>query len=128
MIAGGVAEHNVAMTEPSGGPNRTLVGLVAIAFLVGALGVWWWDPSGHWAEGAIGGLVRIGVVIGCLWLALPGRFGSAPGTKISMKLFLGVMLVVAVICWRPRAVLIIIPLLGVIGFIAVVLKPRATRP
>lgn len=115
------------MTDEYQGPSRLLVGIMALGFLAGAAVVWWVDPEGQWAKGAIGGMVRLGVVIGCLWLALPGRFGSVVGTKITMKLFFVVFAAVAVICWRPRLVLLVIPLLGVIGFIAVVLKPRTTQ-
>ena len=115
------------MTDENQGPNRPLVGVVAVVFLVGAAAVWWADPAGQWADGAIGTMIRVGVVIGCLWLALPGRFGSAIGTKVSPKLFFVVIAAVSVICWRPRMALLVIPLLGVIGFIAVMLKPRTTQ-
>ena len=115
------------MTGESQGPSRPLVGVVSLAFLLGAACVWWVDPGGQWAEGAIGAMVRVGVVIGCLWLALPGRFGSAAGTKISLKLYFIVIAGVAVNCWRPRMVLLVIPLLGLIGFISVVIKPRTTQ-
>ena len=115
------------MMDENQGPSRPLVGIVAVGFLAGAVAVWWADLDGQWAKGAIGTMIRIGVVIGCLWLALPGRFGSTAGTKISLKLFFIVIIGVGVICWRPRMVLYVIPLLGAISFIAVVLKPRTTQ-
>ncbi len=115
------------MTDEHQGPSRPLVGFMSLAFLAGAAVVWWVDPDGHWAEGAIGTMIRVGVVVGCFWFALPGRFGSAVGTKITPKLFVTIFIAVAVVCWRPRLVLLVIPLLGVIGFIAVVLKPRTTQ-
>jgi hypothetical protein len=121
------SEHNAVMSDENQGPSRPLVGIVSLGFLAGAVVMWWWDPSGQWAEGAFGTMIRVGVVIGCLWLALPGRFGSRAGTKISPGLFVIVIASVAVICWRPRLVLLVIPLLGVISFVAVVLKPRTTQ-
>ena len=54
-------------------------------------------------------------------------FVSRAGTKISPSLFVIVIAAVAVVCWRPRLVLMVIPLLGVISFVAVVLKPRSTQ-
>jgi len=127
LTDGTASDHSAVMTEENRGPNRPLVGFVSLGFLLGAILVWWWDPAGHWAEGAIGGMIRIGVVVGCLWLALPGRFGTAAGTKVSPKLFWVVIAAVAVVCWRPRLVLVVIPLLGAISFLAVVLKPRVSQ-
>jgi hypothetical protein len=120
-------EHNAGMRDENQGPSRPLVGFVSLGFLAGAVFMWWWDPAGQWAEGAFGTMIRVGVLIGCLWLALPGRFGSRAGTKISPSLFVIVIAAVAVVCWRPRLVLMVIPLLGVISFVAVVLKPRSTQ-
>ena len=127
MILWAISEHNDGMTDENQGPSRPLVGIVSLGFLAGAVVVWWVDPSGQWAEGAFGTMIRVGVVVGCLWLALPGRFGSRAGTKISPSLFVIVIAAVAVICWRPRLVLLVIPLLAAISFVAVVLKPRSTQ-
>ena len=119
--------HNAAMSENNQGPSRPLVGLVALGFLAAAVAVWWIDPDGQWAEGAKGGMVRIGVVFVCLWLALPGRFGSTPGTKITLKLFFIVIGIMAALAFRPKLFMVLLPFLGVITFIAVLFKPRTTQ-
>jgi len=127
LIPRGISEHNARMGEKNRGPSRSLVGLVALGFLAAAAAVWWFDPEGQWAEGAKGGMIRIGVVFVCLWLALPGRFGSTPGTKITLKLFFIVVGVMAAFAWKPKVFLMLLPFLGVITFIAVVFKPRTTQ-
>ena len=62
--------------------NRNLLGIVAgILLLLGGI-THFFGPGGNSASGFAGGCVRVGVVLGALWLALPqilATVASMPG-------------------------------------------------
>ncbi len=115
------------MSSENQAANRPLVGVLSLGCLVSA-GVLWWQGS-QWGgtEGAIGALTRVGIVMGVLWFALPGRLGTPLGSKISPRVFFFTLGGIALIGAKPRIVFMMIPLLGVLGFVALILKPRSSQ-
>ena len=107
--------------------NRPLVGVVSLACFTGAAVVWWQFDDRPWSTAAVGSLTRIGLVMAALWLALPGRFGAIAGAKLSPKVFMFVLAGVALVAARPRTLLFMLPLLAVLGFFALVIRPRSTQ-
>jgi hypothetical protein len=105
--------------------NRTAVGVMALACLTVALAIEpWTADSSNFAlwQSALG---RVGVVMGALWLALPGRNQEGASWNLSPK-FLGGVLVAMILTIRipPR---LLIPGAIVLGVILLVLRPRPKR-
>ncbi len=70
--------------------------------------------------GAGGSLLRVGVVLGALWLALPDRY--VPGIKgISLWQGLSALLVMVAVVRRP---FVVIPVLMILGALSVFARPR----
>jgi hypothetical protein len=65
--------------------NRNLLGIVAaILLLLGGI-THFFGPGGNSASGFAGGCIRVGLVLGALWLALPqilATIASLPGWLI----------------------------------------------
>ncbi len=71
-------------------------------------------------DGAGGSLLRVGIVLGALWLALPDRY--VPGTKsISWWHGLSVLLMMVAVVRRP---LVVIPVLMILGVLSLFARPR----
>ncbi|MBW3541680.1 MAG: hypothetical protein KY476_15535 [Planctomycetes bacterium] len=113
--------------------NRPLTGVISLV-LLGAWVVLWvvrGDPGD--ATGAAGendstvrmwqgACLRVGLLMGALWLALPSKNREAAWANFSLPmlaLFVGIVVAVAM---RPR---IAIPLLIVLGLAALIIRPRA---
>jgi hypothetical protein len=99
--------------------RRKWVGLVAAACLLGAggLSLWVETPLGN---PTVGVLVRIGVVLGALWLALPRRGEHFVWSK---ALYPGIAIIIAFAILR-RAAWWLVPLAGVVGLLLVILRPK----
>lgn len=102
--------------------NRPLVGIIALVCLCAFVGLWFaGDETSEnpklWAA-AFG---RVGLLMGALWLALPTRDRPAAWAEVSSNTFLGLVLAVIGIAWRPK---VAIPVVVVLGILALVLKPR----
>jgi hypothetical protein len=122
-----ISEHNGRMSSENQAANRPLVGVLSLGCLVAAGVLWWQDPDWGGAEGAIGALIRVGIVMGVLWFALPGRLGTPIGSKISPKVFVFTLGGIALVAARPRIIVMLIPLLAVLGIAALILKPRSSQ-
>ncbi len=97
--------------------RRLIGGLAVVGLLVGGVLCLW---SEHQAGGAGGSLLRAGVVMGALWLALPQRL--VPGAKVfSIWQGLAFLSVVVAIVRRPW---IVLPLLVILGFLSLFARPR----
>ena len=59
--------------------RRTTLGILAILLLVVGFIVAWRGPEDGSAAGLAGGCVRVGLVLGALWLALPQITALAKG-------------------------------------------------
>jgi|GEM_PF-3977379 hypothetical protein len=79
--------------------SRNTLGIVAALLLLAGIVIWWRGPGGENALGLAFGCIRVGLVLGALWLAFPqlaalakvvpaalwGRFAGKgkPGVKSS---------------------------------------------
>ncbi|MGD9855762.1 MAG: hypothetical protein AB7U20_12525 [Planctomycetaceae bacterium] len=111
------------MSDRSVPVNRTLVGVIAAACLCAGLVIMVVEsPSNMWCAA----FLRVGLVCGAFWLALPGRGREAAWANVSPQLILGVLLAALVFVSRPRIFVILLIPLAVIGFF---LRPRGrARP
>lgn len=94
--------------------NRNLVGVIALTLMIGAGVVWLLKPDQYlmW----LSALLRVGIVMSLLWLALP-EFQRFPNWML--KVGLGIVLVIASVR-SPRALALAIGVLLLFAF----LKPR----
>jgi hypothetical protein len=103
--------------------NRTLVGVIAAACLGIGLVIMLVDsPENMWCAA----FIRIGLLCGAFWLALPAKGREAAWANLSPRVLLGVLLAGLVIVSRPRLFLILVIPLAVLGLL---LRPRGhARP
>ena len=71
-------------------------------------------------DGAGGSLLRVGLVLGTLWLALPVRYVPS-GKSLSIWQGLGVLSVMVAVVKSPWVVL---PLLAIMGVLRLFMRPR----
>jgi hypothetical protein len=60
--------------------NRNLLGIIAAILLFLGFVTWQFGPGGNSASSFAGGCIRIGLVLGALWLALPQILATIAGT------------------------------------------------
>lgn len=106
--------------------SRPLVGILAIIGLGGGLVLLVWDTS----TAALGGtLLRVGVLLGALWLALPLRKSSTTAARFSPFVLVAILGVLMFAVRRPGAIVPSLLLLAVLGLL---LRPwrswRGTDP
>lgn len=98
--------------------QRSLIGWLALVGLLGGVGLCLWQANLQ--DGTGGSLLRVGLVLGALWQALPER--CVPGAKLfSFWQILVMFLVMMAVVRRPWIVLPVLLILGVIGLFA---RPR----
>ena len=98
--------------------QRRLIGWLALLGLLGGGGLCLWEANLQ--DGAGGSLLRVGLVLGALWQALPER--CVPGAKLfsfwhGLVMFLVMMAVVR----RPW---IVLPVLMIVGLLSLFARPR----
>lgn len=103
--------------------RKLIVGILAIVCGATAAGVFFFTPDGL-QNPLMGFSVRLGIVLGALWLALP-----ASGESLVWLKMLPVVLVVAIVCVRGggRALIWIIPLGIVAGIVIAFIRPKHKR-
>ena len=98
--------------------QRRLIGWLALVGLLGGAVCCAWAKSLQ--DGTGGSLLRVGFVLGALWLALPGQFVA--GTKsFSIWQGLAFLLVMLVVVRRPW---VVIPVLMILGALSLFARPR----
>jgi hypothetical protein len=106
--------------------NRTHLGLCALALLlIGAVAYRSFPGDGN-AIGFAGGCVRMGLVLGALWLAWPqiiGFLARAPRWLLAAS---GIAVVVCVV--KPILLLLAVPLLGLLWFFGPKLGTKSDKP
>lgn len=113
-----------SLTQKVGPVLQRLVaqrGLIGWLALVGLLGGGLLCLLSEAQQGGAGGsLLRVGVVLGSLWLALPDQY--VPGTKV-FSLWQGgaLLLVMVLVVKRP---LVVIPVLMILGALSLFARPR----
>lgn len=102
--------------------SRPMVGFLTIACFVAAPVVHWqWPAEELW----FAGFIRVGLLMGALWLALPTRTRPAAWANVSPATFVG--LIVAVIL-LPRYPRLIVPGVGILLACHLFLKPKSRTP
>jgi hypothetical protein len=92
--------------------NRTLLGICALALLVmGAIALRA-GPSGITSTSFAAGCLRVGLVLGALWLALPQIEGLLKRTPRWVLVSLAVALVILFL--QPKLLLLALPILAVL--------------
>jgi hypothetical protein len=106
--------------------NRTILGLTAIMLLVIGATTLWSMPKNGDAIAFAGGCVRVGLVLGALWLALPqilSFFKRAPRWLLAAS---GIGIVVCAV--KPWLLLLVVPLLALLWFFGPRLGTKADKP
>jgi hypothetical protein len=65
--------------------SRKSLGIAAALLLIVGLFIWWRGPGGENALGLAYGCIRVGLVLGALWLAFPqlvGLFKNVPASLL----------------------------------------------
>jgi hypothetical protein len=92
--------------------HRPTIGVITVGLFVVGFVLWMIEPQGdHTAALAC---VRVGIIMAVLWLALPQL------VTLPRWLMLTVIGAVAVVCFRPKALLFALPVLVVLA----VMRPR----
>jgi hypothetical protein len=106
--------------------NRTKIGVVALLLIGAAMWLYSNGPGGSTAGGLAGACVKVGLVLGALWLALPQieRFFSR-----TPKWLLTAGVIALIVCVvKPILLIFAIPLLGLLWFLGPKLKVKADQP
>ncbi len=95
-----------------------LLGVVALVIFLGGLGTLFLAPrdENNTALSVAGGLIRVGLVLGALWLALPSIGGILARTPKWMLTAAVIGIVICVV--RPQLLLLIVPLLLALWFLS----------
>ncbi|MEZ6066396.1 MAG: hypothetical protein R3B90_11975 [Planctomycetaceae bacterium] len=106
------------MPQPSLPVNRTLVGVLAVVLTLAGVAVGLYDSLDNmWC----GGLLRTGVLLAALWIALPTRHRPAAWANISPWTAVGAVILLVIFVRQPRAFIIVVAIL-VAG--AIFVRPR----
>jgi len=98
--------------------NRTLVGVIAAACLIAGVVIGFVDDIENlWC----GAFVRVGLLTGALWVALPTRDREAAWANVSPFTLIAILLVALVFARRP---LVFLPILVAVVMIGLFLRPR----
>jgi hypothetical protein len=106
--------------------NRMTLGLVALLLVIVGMITALRGPADGSAAGFAGGCVRVGLVLGALWLALPqilSFFSRAPRWLLAAS---GIGVVVCAV--KPMLLLVVVPLLGLLWFFGPRLSTKADKP
>jgi len=106
--------------------NRASLGIVAIVLvIIGGITMARF-PSDSNAIGFAGGCIRVGIVLGALWLALPQllRFLSQTPKWLLVASTIGIV----VCAVKPLLLIVAIPLLGLLWFFGPKLRTKADKP
>ncbi|MEZ5943360.1 MAG: hypothetical protein R3C18_18345 [Planctomycetaceae bacterium] len=83
---------------PETGPNRTLVGVLAVLCLLAGAAIWLFDSSENMLCAI---LIRTGLVLGPLWAVLPTKGRAAAWTRVSWVWIVGLVGVLFLLVSRP---------------------------
>ena len=98
--------------------NRTLLGLLALVIFLAGIGTLLLAPrdTDNTALSVAGGMIRVGLVLGALWLALPSITGILTRTPKWVLTAAVIGIVVCVV--RPQLLLLVVPLLLGLWFLS----------
>ena len=97
--------------------HRPTVGLLAIALLSAWVALWIWPLEWEGNHALQGACLRVGLVMGALWLALP-QLHRVPGWLVVLT-----TVVAVVVALQPRRAVVLVPVL----IAAWLLRPRKRK-
>jgi len=97
--------------------HRPTVGIISLVLLLSCAALWIFSPPWDITEPLKGATLRLGLMMGALWLALP-QLEGVPGWMLKM-----VSASAMIIAVRPRAALLLLPLL----LVYLITRPRHKR-
>jgi hypothetical protein len=100
--------------------NKPLVGVLALLCLGIALGTWIFSPD---QQGVYAAFTRVGAVLAALWMALPKPGEQVRWAKLSPYIVAAAVLMVL----TKKLIILAVPLLMVLGFLELMLRPRPKR-
>ena len=105
--------------------NRNLLGLIALGLLLLGGAITFGGRATGNALGFAGGCVRVGLVLGALWLAMPqlqSFFAKTPRWLLTAS---AIGLIVVVV--KPLLALVVVPVLGLLWFLGGKLGTKADK-
>ncbi len=111
------------MTSTDVPVNRAMVGVLALV-CVGLGAILWLLTGDDTANMWPGAFIRVGAVMGALWLALPTRDREAAWARVSIWNVLGTLLALIVIVRARLPFKLLIPAAVVFAVAILVLRPR----
>ena len=112
------------MTDQKIEINRTMVGIITVGCFIAAGVIWWLDlEKGNrlWQAG----FIRVGLLMGAFWFALPTKYREAAWANVSPWTFVGILLAVLLLPRYPRVILPAIVVLSILGWF---LRPKKRAP
>ena len=114
--------QNARMNESPLAVRKMIVGILALGSLATAAGVLLLSAEGF-SNPMTAVAMRLGLILGALWLALPST-----GESIAWAKVVPIAVVVAVACVRGgRFLLYAIPIAVLVGIVAVFIRPKGRR-
>ena len=104
--------------------NRTLTGFLTIACLVVGFGALFYMPERRAVAAAF---IRVGVLLGAFWLALPTKTREAAWANVSPLALIGCLGAALAFAARPKLLLVALPIAFAMFVIGYVLKPPDKR-
>jgi hypothetical protein len=105
--------------------NRTSLGVLAIVLLVIGVITLTRGPADANAVGFAGGCIRVGIVLGALWLALPTLLAFL--SKTPKWLLVAGLIGVVVCAVKPLLLVAVVPLLGLLWFLGPKLRAKGDK-
>ena len=99
--------------------NRKLVGLISLVCLLTSAGLYLVYGSDESWEMWRAGFMRVGLLMGAFWQALPTRDRDAAWARVSPLAFVGALVTLFVAVRRPK---VFVPLLVIVGAVLLVLR------
>ena len=102
---------------------RTQIGLIALVLLVSAIGLYVAGAVAANMAGTVGGLLRVGLVMGALWLALPQL--SSLFSRLPKWLLVATAIAAVIVAIRPAIMLYALGALVLLWFFGPRLATKA---
>ena len=105
------------VTEEELQSKRVWVGIISVVCIVWGCALYEFPGN----EGLQGALLRVGMLMGAFWLAMPTKSRPAAWKAVSSNWALGIAVVAAIIMPRAKAMF---PILAILAGIAYFARPR----
>ena len=99
--------------------NRTLVGLISLVCLLTSAGLYLVHGGNEDWEMWRGGFMRVGLLMGAFWQALPARGRDAAWAEVSPLTLIGALVCLFIVVRRPK---VFVPLFVIVGIVLFLLR------